>query len=150
MKRLLFTTILVALLALFSLPSLAQDDGYVDDYQTWSLDEYEAAGNTIDSFQQSPMLDEMADLPPVEERLPEHDDILVVNPRREIGTYGGELTWYGMNPDSFGNTGWSAWDQRLMALSTDWTEIFPQIAKTVELSDDLTTMTITLRRGMKW
>ncbi|MAS37400.1 MAG: hypothetical protein CL610_25595 [Anaerolineaceae bacterium] len=151
MRKLLLSLVLTLLLTLLSLPALAQEEEeYVDDLTTWSMDEYEANGGTIESFQQSASLDAMADLPPVEERLPEHDDILVVQPRREVGTHGGELTWYGMNPDSFGNTGWSAWDQRLMALSTDWTTISPQIAKSVELSDDLMTMTITLRRGMKW
>lgn len=135
--------------------SNAQMDGYspVDNFRTWNMDEYEAAGNTIESFNEAPMLaDRVAagELPPVEERLPEREDIQVVQPRESIGTYGGEITFNATNPNSFGNTGFTAWDQHLMGFSTNWEVVFPQVAKSIELSDDLTTATVTLRRGMKW
>lgn len=147
--------LLLALMGLLSLPLVAQDGGYspADNYRTWSLDEYEAAGNAIEAFNEAPMLAEMVasgDLPAVEDRLPERDDIMVVQPRESIGTYGGEITFNATNPTSFGNTGFSAWDQQLTGFSTNWEVIFPEIAKSVELSDDLMVATVTLRQGMKW
>lgn len=153
--RALVILLLVAVLGLLSLPLTAQEAGYssADNYRTWSLDEYEAAGNTIDSFNEAPTLAEMVeagDLPPVEERLPERDDIMVVQPRESVGTYGGEITFNATNPTSFGNTGFTAWDQHLTGFSTNWEVIFPEIAKSVELSEDLMVATVTLRRGMKW
>ena len=154
--RIYSVLLLVATFGLFSLQLSAQEEGYspADNLRTWALDEYEAAmGNTIDAFNEAPMLAEMVaagDLPPVEERLPDRDDIMVVQPRESIGVYGGEITFNATNPISFGNTGFSAWDQQLTGLSTNWEIIFPEIAKSVEMSDDYTVATVTLRRGIKW
>jgi len=148
--------ILLLVGVVMSLSAAAQEAGYspADNFRTWSLAEYEAStGNTIGMFNEAPMLADMVaagELPPVEERLPERGDIMVVQPRESIGTYGGEITFNATNPTSFGNTGFTAWDQHLTGFSTNWEIIFPEIAKSVELSDDLTTATITLRRGMKW
>lgn len=147
--------LLIVVVGLLSMSVVAQEAGYssVDNFRTWSLDEYETAGNSISTFNEAPMLAEMVaagDLPPVEERLPEHDDIMVVQPRESIGTYGGEIIFNANNPTSFGNTGFSAWDQQLNGLSTNWEIIFPEIARSVEMSDDFTVATVTLRRGMKW
>ncbi len=65
--------------------------GQVEQFNT--IADYEAAtGNSISSFQQSPMLDAaVADgtLPPVEERLP--DEPLVMQPADQIGEYGGTM-----------------------------------------------------------
>ena len=137
-------------------PASAQMEGFspIDNFRVWNLDEYEAeTGNTIASFREAPMLAEMVasnQLPPLEERLPVREDIQVVQPREAIGQYGGEIRFNATNPTSFGNTGFTAWDQHLAGLSTNWEVIFPQVAKSIELSDDLTTVTVTLRRGTKW
>ncbi len=147
---------LIVVMGLMSFTSVAQDGGFstADNYRVWSLDEYEAStGNSIAMFNEAPMLAEMVaagDLPPVEERLPDRGEIMVVQPREAIGAYGGEITFNATNPTSFGNTGFTAWDQHLTGFSTNWEIVFPEIAKSVELSDDLTTATVTLRRGMKW
>lgn len=146
---------LLVLLALTPFATIAQDGGFssADNYRVWSLDEYEAAGNSIAMFNEAPMLADMVaagDLPPVEDRLPERGDIMVVQPREAIGAYGGEITFNATNPTSFGNTGFTAWDQHLTGFSTNWEVVFPEVAKSVELSEDLTTATVTLRRGMKW
>ncbi len=152
-----YTLLLTALvLGIFSPAISAQLGGFspVDNFAAWSLDEYESAGGTaIASFNEAPMLADMVasgDLPMVDERLPMREDIQVVQPRESIGTYGGELRYNATNPTSFGNIGWSAWDQHLMGYSTNWEEVFPNVAKSIEMSDDLTTATVTLRRGMKW
>ena len=55
---------------------------------------------TVSEFQEAPMLAELVasgDLPPVEERLPVKDDIMVVTPVDGVGEYGGtwhETTWW--------------------------------------------------------
>ena len=55
---------------------------------------------TVTEFKEAPMLAEMVasgDLPPVEERLPVKEDIMVVTPVDGIGEYGGtwhEATWW--------------------------------------------------------
>mgnify|MGYP005658510967 CR=1 FL=1 len=120
--RIIGILMLVAILGLLSFSAVAQEAGFssADNLRTWSLDEYEAAmGNTMDAFSEAPMLADMVasgDLPPVEDRLPEHDDIMVVQPRESIGTYGGEITFNATNPTSFGNTGFTAWDQHLAGI----------------------------------
>lgn len=144
-----------ALMILLAVPTIAaaQNVDFVDNFMTWSLDEYEAAGNTIASFNEAPALAAMVaagDLPPLEERLPLRDDILVVQPREQIGSYGGEITFNATNPTSLGNTGFTAWDQHLAAFTTNWEIVLPQIAKSIVLADDLLSATVTLRRGMKW
>ena len=153
--KVLWLLCLIVIVGLMPFTAAAQDGGFssADNYRVWSLDEYEAAGNSIAMFNEAPMLAEMVaagDLPPVEERLPERGDIMVVQPREAIGTYGGEITFNATNPTSFGNTGFTAWDQHLTGFSTNWEVVFPEVAKSVELSEDLTTATVTLRRGMKW
>ena len=153
--RRLLSLMLILMLALTAFSAAAQD-GYssADNLRTWSLDAYEAeTGNTIAMFNEAPMLADMVaagDLPPVEERLPDRGDIMVVQPREAIGSYGGEITFNATNPTSFGNTGFTAWDQHLTGFSTNWEVVFPEVAKSVELSDDLLTATVTLRSGMKW
>ncbi len=154
-SRTLLLVLLVVTLALPAFNIAAQDGGFssADNFRAWSLDEYEAAGNAISMFNEAPMLADMVaagDLPPVEERLPDRGDIMVVQPREAIGSYGGEITFNATNPTSFGNTGFTAWDQHLTGFSTNWEVIFPEVAKSVELSDDLMTATVTLRSGMKW
>lgn len=153
----LLLVLIVPVMMLVFLPTsvLAQMDGFssVDDYAVWSLDEYESAGGSIDTFSEAPMLTELVEageLPPVEERLPVREDVLVVQPREAIGEYGGEISFNATNPISFGNTGFTAWDQHLTGLSTNWEVVFPVIAKSLEFSSDFTELTITLRRGMKW
>ena len=54
------------------------------------------------------------------------------------------------NPTSFGNTGFTAWDQHLMGYTTNWEVLVPEIAKSVELSSDFKSAVVTLRKGMKW
>jgi peptide/nickel transport system substrate-binding protein len=88
-------------------------------------------------------------LPPVRERI--GLDPLVIEPLHKIGRYGGTLhrgftgpgdqpvaTRFASGPDSF-----LYWDYR-------WQTIVPNIAKGYELSKDARTLTLFLRRGMRW
>jgi len=154
-SRLFLVVILAMLFAAFSVPAVAQQEGFspVDNFRTWNLDTYEAEVGAIAQFNEAPSLaDRVAsgDLPPLEERLPARADIQVVQPRDSIGQYGGQLRYNATNPTTFGNIGWSAWDQHLAALSTNWEVIFPNIPRSIEMSEQNTVATITLRQGMKW
>ena len=105
-------------------------------------------------FGEAPMLAEMVaagELPPVEERLPEPEDLLVIQPVNEIGKYGG--TWRrGFTGPGDGQNGQrvAGSDRLLFWSSTDFPEVTPNLAKSWEVSEDGTTITVNLRRGAKW
>lgn len=159
-SRLFLPALCLLLLGVVWMPVAAQSSaplpGFseVDNYRVWNMSDYEAkSGQTMTEFHEAPALAALVksgDLPPVEERLPDHDDIVVVQPRDSIGQYGGELRYNATNPTSFGNIGWTAWDQHLAGFSTNWEVIFPNVAKSITFSDDNTIATVTLRKGMKW
>lgn len=106
------------------------------------------------SFNEAPMLAEMVaagELPPVEERLPKPEDILVIKPLEEIGKYGG--TWYrGFTGPADGQNGHrvAGGDRFLFWHPTRFPELTPNLAKAWEVSDDGTTITIFFREGAKW
>ena len=52
--RLLTGLFVLSLFVFFS--AVAQDSDFIDNYQTWSLSDYEAAGNSIASFTEAPSL----------------------------------------------------------------------------------------------
>ncbi len=102
-------------------------------------------------YNQAPMLDplvEAGELPPVAERLPAEPYVEEVQER--VGDYGG--TWRrairggGDQHNMVRSIGY----HNLVRWSRDWTEVQPHIAKDVEVSDDATEFTFTLRDGMKW
>lgn len=83
------------------------------------------------------------ELPPLEERIP--TEPLVVQPRDEIGEYGG--TWRRINYRLFAN--WYSWEP-LVKLDMDTFAPVPNVARGVDISDDYTAFTFYLREGMKW
>lgn len=105
-------------------------------------------------FNEAPMLAEMVaagDLPPVAERLPEREDLLVIQPLNEIGKYGG--TWRrGFTGPGDGQNGHrvAGGDRFLFWNASTFPELTPNVAKDWEVSDDQTEITIFLRRGLKW
>lgn len=101
-------------------------------------------------YNESPILAKLVEegkLPPVEERLPEEPRI--IEPLEEIGQFGGALNVADMDP-------YNAIDARslrrhgLFRFSEDCTKIVPDIAKDYEISKDKKTLTIYLRKGLKW
>jgi peptide/nickel transport system substrate-binding protein len=132
----------------------AQEVELVDDFMAWSLSDYEMeTGVVVPDFAQSPIFDSaVADgtLPPVSERLPDREDVMVVRPRESIGTYGGTIRYNATNPQSFGNIGFSSWDAHLSGVTTNWEIVYPDIARSIEMADDNMSATVTLRRGLKW
>ena len=102
-------------------------------------------------FAEAPLLSEMVKagkLPPVEKRVP--DEPMVVKPLQSLGRYGG--TW------RRGFTGPGDGENGNRIVSTDkilfWdytgTKVMPCIAKDWRQSDDGKSVTIHLRKGMKW
>ena len=126
-----------------------EGEPYVDHiYQSVAAYE-QATGNTIDGFNESPLLAARVaegTLPPVEERLPQ--DVMVVRPRDYIGVYGGTFQAMTVSGE-IGNPIESA-AQYLATFGPDTRHIVPNVIRAWELSDDATTLTLTLRRGMKW
>jgi len=102
------------------------------------------------AYNQAPVLDqevENGNLPAVDERLPENPYVTEVVDR--IGDYGGTLNWFATNATD---------DPKLMALYnninlvryTPSLTIKPDLAESYEVSDDLTTYTFNLRKGIRW
>jgi peptide/nickel transport system substrate-binding protein len=102
-----------------------------------------------ETYQEAPVLAERAaagELPPVEERLPEHP--LVVEPYEQIGIYGGAMNdlYGGTRLAEFREYGYEG----LVRWNVDGTEVIPNIAESWEVNDDATEYTFFLRAGMKW
>ncbi len=102
-------------------------------------------------FAEAPMLAELVKqgkLPPVEQRVPQEP--LVIKPVHSIGRYGG--TWR----RGFTGPGDSENGNRIVSadkvLFWDYTgaKVMPSVAKDWKISDDGRTVTISLRKGMKW
>jgi peptide/nickel transport system substrate-binding protein len=106
------------------------------------------------SFSEAPMLAEMVtagDLPPVEERLPVREDLLVIQPVHEIGQYGG--TWRrGFTGPADGQNGHrvAGGDRLLFWDAENFPEVVPNLAKGWETSEDGTEITLFLREGLRW
>ena len=104
------------------------------------------------TYNEAPMLRTMVaagELPPVEERLPEEP--LVVPVIEEIGQYGGmvNLTHTGTGQWSSGGFQIIRFDNNLLQMAPDGT-ILPNLAKDWKISEDAKTVTLYLRKGIKW
>ena len=102
-------------------------------------------------FNEAPMLAELVKqgkLPPVEQRVPQEP--LVIKPVHEIGRYGGTLRRAFTGPgDSENGNRWVSADKLLF---WDYTgnKVVPSVAKAWLLPPDGRSVTIYLRKGMKW
>ncbi|GIV78123.1 ABC transporter substrate-binding protein [Litorilinea aerophila] len=104
----------------------------------------------VDSGNEAPMLAEKVaagELPPLEERLPETP--LVVEPLEQPGKYGGiwDMAVTGQ-ADANGASGYSI--EPWVLYDETCTEWRPNLAESVEVSDDGTEFTFTIRKGHKW
>jgi len=144
-KKLTAGFLVVGLCLMGIIPGLAQKT-----YST--LAEYEKfTGKKIEKFNQAPELAvrvAAGELPPVEERI--SDEPMVVEPLEEIGKYGGILRLGATDPSSLGHDIFTARLQRLFRITSNLKDIVPNIAKSWDLSEDMKTLTIYLRKGMKW
>ena len=109
------------------------------------------AETTARPYQDAPMFRaavERGELPPVEQRLPE--DPLIVEPFEAIGEYGG--TWLRMmkGTSDFHAFGRCVYEQMLRWAPDPRDGIVPGLVKTWAFSDGGKTLTLTLRKGLKW
>lgn len=104
------------------------------------------------TFSESPLLTDMVKagkLPPVAERVGQ--DPLVIKPLKEVGQYGG--TWRrGFTGPGDKFNGWRVATGTDSFLYYDYTgqKVVPNIAKAWEIGDGGRSITLRLRRGMKW
>lgn len=102
-------------------------------------------------YQQAPMFDPLvADgtLPALEDRLPENP--LEFESLGSIGEYGGTMRRAILGGGDQHNIVRTIGHENLVRWSADWTTIKPNIAESWTVSDDATTFTFKLRKGMKW
>ena len=117
-----------------------------------TLAEYEKlTGKTIEKFNEAPALRirvAAGELPSVEERISEEP--LVVEPLEEIGQYGGILKSGTLGIHSGGPDPRSTRMQAWLAVDPISGAVIPNVAKAWDLSKDMKTLTLYLRKGMKW
>jgi len=114
--------------------------------------ETEGAAVTPGKYQESPMLAERVangELPPVEERLPEEPRVCEII--GEIGQYGGTLTTATLSQNLYGGDSQMAMDRpTMLRIGHDGGHAVEFILKDWEFSEDFTTITCYMRKGMKW
>jgi peptide/nickel transport system substrate-binding protein len=109
--------------------------------------EVEVEAETAEPPMLQPMV-EAGDLPPLSERIPLQP--AVVSGREAIGTYGGEVRMVHFDPVWFvSEYGWNS-DRLLHYSDLDLRTIIPNVFESWEASDDGTTYTFYMRKGMKW
>lgn len=146
MIRKLVVILLSSIICLLGVvPALAQGQ-----YST--LGEYEkVTGKTIETFSEAPMLKTKVatgELLPVKQRLPE--DFVVIEPLEEIGQYGGTARVFSIAPGHPGDGAYISGQEPILRVASDLKTTIPNIARKWELSEDGKTLTLYLRKGMKW
>jgi peptide/nickel transport system substrate-binding protein len=104
-------------------------------------------------YQESPMLAakvEAGDLPAVDERLPENPRV-ITGLTSEQGVFGGEMRvgFVGASPEWGAFLFVAAWEH-LVQWKPDFSGYEPNLAESIEVSDDVTEYTFYLRKGIKW
>jgi len=105
------------------------------------------------TFSEAPDLADMVKagtLPPVEERLPDPEDLMVIKPLEEIGQYGGTWRRAFTGPGDHENGNRIVSMDKILHFDYTGATIMPSLAKDWTVSDDGKTITITLRKGAKW
>jgi peptide/nickel transport system substrate-binding protein len=102
-------------------------------------------------FSEAPMLAALVKagtLPPVEQRLP--SEPMVLQPVRDIGTYGGTWRRAFTGPADGENMNRIMSTDKLLFVDYTGVKIVPSLASGWTVSDDGTTITLTLRKGARW
>lgn len=112
-----------------------------------------AAAASPAKYQEAPMLTPLVKqgkLPPVAERLPVPEDVLVLQPIEMVGEYGG--TWHRVwkGPADFHAYQRENYEEVLRWPRNPKDSIQPGLAKRWEFSDGGKTLTLYFRRGLKW
>ena len=113
----------------------------------------EHEGAPPEDFDQAPMLKELVqegELPPLEERLPKPEDVYVVEPFEQVGRYGGTAHTLTLGINSFGGDDMMMSWPNFIKPNFDASDMVPNLAKSVEASEDKKVWTVHLREGVKW
>jgi peptide/nickel transport system substrate-binding protein len=105
------------------------------------------------TFKEAPMLAELVKagkLPPVDQRLPEAAELMVVKPVHEIGKYGGRWRRGFTGPADHENGNRIVSTDRILMLDYTGSKPMPALAKDWRQSDDGKITVIFLRKGLKW
>ncbi len=104
------------------------------------------------AFNEPPLLAEQVlrgTLDPVEQRIGQ--DPIVLEPLNEIGQYGGTLRRAFVGPgDQWGIVRFASGPDSFLRWDTNRQRVVPNIARDFRLEDDNRTLTLYLRRGMRW
>jgi len=109
-------------------------------------------GPPVTAFSESPKLTQLVKagrLPPVEARLPDAEDVMVVPVVEAIGEYGGTWRRAFTGPNDGQNADRIMMDENIK-FDLDGTTLIPNVAKGWDISDDGLVYTLHLRKGMKW
>ncbi|MGG6311336.1 ABC transporter substrate-binding protein [Paenibacillus macerans] len=101
---------------------------------------------------EAPMLAELVKagtLKPVEERMPEKEDIMIEPVVEKVGKYGGEWHYPWNGPDDKWGIGMVT-EEAMFRFNQEGTGVEPNVAKGYDVNEDATEYTIYLRKGMKW
>ncbi len=104
-------------------------------------------------FAEAPILAELVKqgkLPPVEKRLPEPTDVMVIKPLKEIGKYGGRWRRGFTGPADNENGNRIVSTDKILMWDYTGNKVAPSLAKDWRLSDDGRACVIFLRKGLKW
>lgn len=89
-------------------------------------------------------------LPPLRERLPIHEDLLVLEPLEEIGKYGGTWRRGFTGPADAENGNRISAAEKLIFVDYTGTRSRPAVARSITVNQDGTVFTLMLRRGLRW
>ena len=104
-------------------------------------------------FAEAPILAERVaagDLPPLSDRLPVREDILVLQPLEGIGKYGGTWRKGFTGPADAENGNRINASEKLLFTDFTGNETRPSVAKGITVNEDGTVFTLKLRRGHRW
>jgi peptide/nickel transport system substrate-binding protein len=105
------------------------------------------------TFKEAPMLAELVKagkLPPVEKRLPELADLMVVKPLKEIGKYGGRWRRGFTGPADNENGNRIVSTDKLLMFDYTGVHATPALVRDWRQSSDGKTTTLYLRKGLNW
>lgn len=105
------------------------------------------------ALKESPMLAARVasrELPPLEQRLPVREDLLVLRPLEQIGRHGGTWRRGFTGPADAENGNRLSAAEKLIFVDYTGTKSRPAVAKSITINESGTVFTLELRRGHRW